>query len=374
MFENLVGIEVNVICLLTALLILGTLQKSYQRKLQTRAFCALLLWFIAFCVIDGITHIVDPQNIAAMHVLICLKVITCVFVGYNWFTYTFYATANNSYGIRRWAPLVIAPPLAVSIYAIVVCIKHISDTELLLDPLLWLFLNIVGNVYFIAAVVVSVKRSFRSANPFQKGEYRRLSLAAIIPLIAMFVQYKFIQLNITSPVIILTILYMYLLSLKQQIFTDPATGLNNKHKMTDHIDKVLQNPDPEKRLFFVQIGVDYYEKIRKKFGKKKALLVIEKVAWFLRSQCHGQNAFLARYSADKFAIICEKETLSELEFLCNEIIRNSETGEFQSVIPWKISLNVYWSEYGTEKTQTVDDWLNGVYDNCIKPATETPES
>lgn len=374
MCGNIIGIETDIVCIVVSLLILFTLQMSYQLKIQTRMFRSLLIWFSIFCFTGVLTHILPAGVVVFDRLTVCLKTITCSFIGYYWFTYTYYATGRNSYKLKKWAPIAIAPAIIVVIYGLVDFFTHISDETLYLSPFLWIIITITGSIYFLLAFFIAFKRNSQTTNPFHKCEYRYLSIIALIPLTAMFVQYDILNLNISEPIVILTILHLYIKTLRQQISIDPATGLNNKHKLASYLSQVTQNLEPNKRLFFVQIGIDYYDKIQKKFGLEKTKILMEKIAQFLKKQSLYQGAFLARYDTDKFAIVCEKDSIADLELLCNEIIRNCDNSELQGVLPWKISLNMFWAEYGTEKCQNIGTWLKHVEDNCIKPATSSPIS
>lgn len=374
MFGNIIGIETDIICILISVIMLFSLQVTFLLKTQVRMFRALLIWFSIFCFTGTISHVIPADKLDLIRLVVCLKTITCSFIGYYWFNYTFFASGYSTYSFRRWRPILIAPAIGVGIYGIFDFFNHLHDATLYLSPYFWMVISVIGAAYFLFASLIALRQSTHTTNPFHKAEYSYLSLVALVPIIALIVQFHFSTLDITAPTVILAILHIYIFRLVHQISTDPSTGLNNKYKMAHYLSQITRNQNLSKRLFFIRLTIDYYDKIQKKYGLEKTNAIMEKVAKFLKKQSINQCTFLARFDKDKFAIICEKTAILDMEFMCNEILRNCEKDEIQTLIPWKISFNVYWAEYGTEQTQTIDTWLKHVDEHCIQPPTRIPVS
>ena len=77
----------------------------------------------------------------------------------------------------------------------------------------------------------------------------------------------------------------------------------------------------------------------------------------------GSAVFLTHF-------IVNAEDLSEIETLANRLIATSATSEDLAQGPWPITFSIYWSEFGTPTTKTVDDLIENCTRNCYKPSVD----
>lgn len=363
------AIEINVICIMVLLLIRQSNREAASLLLCARALNRLLDFFIAFATLEIIGKILSPEAVVACRIIECLKVISCLAISAAWFYMVCYAVTSSSYKLQKWAVLILAPIIITSVYAIVVAFMHLHDTGAALNPILWILLNLVSVCYLLGASVVSIRNSLRSKNRFLRRHYNLLAFVVIIPLAGMALQGRFMDMPITSPALMLSILFIYLSDLKENNSIDLATGLNSTSKFASYLNRITQTLSPSKRLFLIQIKIDGLTSMRKAHGKHAPDIAIRQMSQFLRAQCKDKNLFLARYSVDTFAVIYECSNFSEVEVLCNGIIRESTQNSQLSQIPWPLSFSIYWSEYGTKSTQNIDSFLDHAKENCFKPPT-----
>lgn len=365
----LFAIEVDVICIMVLLLIRQGNREAASLLLCARALNRLIDFFIAFATFEIAGKILSPEFVVACRIIECLKVISCLAISAAWFYMVCYAVTSSSYKLQKWAILILAPIFITGVYAIIVAIMHLHDTGTALNPVLWILLNLVSIGYLLGASVVAFRNSFKCKNRFLRKHYNQLAIIVLVPLAGMALQTQFMEMPITSPALMLTLLFIYLSDLKENSSTDLITGLNSTSKFAVYLSRITQTLDASKRLFLIQIHIDNLAMMRKEHGKHAPDMAVKQMAQFLRSLCKDKNLFLARYGKETFAIVYECSNFSEIEALCNGIVRQSTQSRQLGQIPWPLSFSIYWSEYGTKSTQNIDSFLDNAKENCFKPPT-----
>lgn len=370
---SLAAIQVNTICIFMLALILATFHRNGQLKLQTRAFKMVLGWFILFSVLDIIAHLIPPTATDAALLLIFAKVFTCSFVGLSWLMYIYFVTESNSYKLRKWAPLVASPLIIVNLYAIIYVIKNFGTGQVPLNDGLWITFIVVTIGYILAASWIAIGRAKKCRNRFMRRSYYYQAFVMFIPMAALGVQSHFMDIVISAPVMVFVMLHLYIRSLQDQISTDPITGLNNKQRLITHLETIIQKNGSDRRIFLIQLEIDNLREISKDFGKATYERVVEFAGGFLKEQCKGLDVFLSRVNKGTFVMVAEKEEFAEIEALCRDIIGNSKKSKIQGLIPWKITFNIYWSEYGAESVNSIDDLFSDLKNHCINPPAPLPK-
>lgn len=363
---NIAATETSILCVAILLLIRLTFNRDFLQKPQTTLFKLVIYAFIAFSIVDA-SSILATKETSVQRFINFFKLISCTFVGFSWFLFVHSVTEHSFYQLRKWFPLILTPLFTVAIVSAIDLIKHFDESEIQLNSAVWIIFNVAMLAYIVSASVIAYAKARKSKNKFIRWQYRYLATIMFIPIIAMGIQAQFINILITPPVFALTILHLYINSIRRQITVDPVTGVNNIHKLAEYLTKLTSKSNPGRRLFYLQIKLDNIRQITKKFGQEKYTEVLCAFARFLQKQSHEKKLFLARSGHDSFAMICECENQSEIETLGNSLAHNSTRDEMQSLLPWEISFSIYWSEYGTEETPTIDSLLNNKTSNCLKP-------
>ncbi len=367
MITNMAAIQVNIMCIVVLVLILATLHHGNQAKMQTKAFKMVLGWFIVFSALDIVAHCIPPSATDAALILIFGKIFTCSFVGFCWFLYIYFVTEYNSYKLRKWAPLVITPIVAIIVYALVNTITQFGTGEVLMNNGLWISFNVISVGYIVTASCIALKRARKCRNKFVRRTYNYLAFIMFIPVTALGIQSMFLDIVISAPVMVFVMLFLYIKSLQGLITTDPISGLNNKYQLAKHLDSITQKNGSNKRVFLIQLEINNYCDIVKEFSKSTGEQLVENVGDFFREISRGQDIFLSRIEKGIFALVAEKKEFAEVEVLCKDIVSSCKTSKIQGLVPWKISFSIYWSEYGTESVKSIDDMFVDLKNHCICP-------
>ena len=333
------------------------------------AFRRLVDFSILFCILNSTGQCIPTANIPVIKIINCLKIITCICMGCSWFLAVFFTTSVSAYNLRKWFTPIILPSIIVSVIAIVDTFSNISVEPLEMKPLVWVLLNILTILYIISASLICLNKARKCSNRYFRQKLYLIGFIMALPLLSLILQAKYYHMPITSPAFVIVTLCIFCFYKERRITTNSVTGLNNANKLASYLSNITQNQNPAKRLFFVKIEIDNFGDMRKKYGKKSTIDALQKMATFLRQQCLDRGLFIAHLNKSAFAIVTECTSLSELETLMNRLIAASEADTELAQGPWPITFSIYWSEFGTPTTKTVDELIDSCAENCYKPKT-----
>ena len=362
-------VEIDIISILVLLMVHYNNRQLALMHRSFHSFQRLVDFSILFCVLNTIGRLIPPANIPAIRIVNCLKIISCISMGCSWFLTIFHAVSGTSSNQKKWLTLIIIPSVLVSVYAVVETLIHLSDGSTEIHPLVWVFLNILSILYIVASGILSTTNARRTKNRFRRHTLYVQSFAMLLPLFSLVVQAKYMEMPITSPAFVVTILFLHFQEMSQRISVDAVTGLNNTSKLSLYLERITQSQNPGKRLFFVDVEVDHFRDMVRKMGKESGLIALRKMAAFLRQQCSSRGIFLARYGKNSFAVVCECDDYSDVEAFANKLTKEGKNNSDLAQGPWPITFSIYCAEFGTLETKTIDAMLDYARGNCIKPPT-----
>ena len=360
-------LEIDIISVAVLLIVRFGISEYAIQDRAISAFRRLVDFSILFCILNSTGQCIPTANIPVIKIINCLKIITCICMGCSWFLAVFFTTSVSAYNLRKWFTPIILPSIIVSVIAIVDTFSNISVEPLEMKPLVWVLLNVLTILYIVSASLICLAKARKCTNRFIRQKLYFITFVMALPLLSLILQAKFYEMPITSPSFVVVILFIFYFYKERRITSNSVTGLNNANKLASYLDSITQNQNPAKRLFFVKIEIDNFGAMRKKHGKAAAMEALQKMASFLRRQCINRGSFIAHLNKSAFAIVTECSSLSELETLLNRLIATSATGAELAQGPWSITFSIYWSEFGTPTTKTVDELIDGCANNCYKP-------
>lgn len=361
---NAYAIQIHIICVLILFFIHFTYQSNSEFLAQSRLFKSLVRNQIILAFVN-IAYCFVPENTEIIPSIVdVVKVMLLVRTALLWFLFIYHKTENNGYALRKWAPLIAAPMILVLVYAVIDFVNHYESSAV--NPALWAIAAVAGIVYMLAGSSIAFSKSKKCRNIFNYYTYRYLAIIVIFPIIGCFIQFMDLRNSLLEPILTLTILHIYIMSLKQFIPYDLQTGINNDHKLMSYLEEITQKVDANKRLFFIQVGVNNFAQMKKEKGINNAAMVLKDAAKFLQKYCSNTSAFLARNGKDSFAIVLQVENIIEIEKFCTDLLRECENDRLQKRSTTPITLNIYWSEYGTEKVKTLRELVNPANFSCFK--------
>ena len=382
-------IEINVICIAVLLITLLQFKDSILRHLEERILGFTIIDTIIYIVLSTITKMLysihvqsdlyaSNQKICVVYaVMYALSLSSSLLLAQLWFSFIFLRIHKSVYSYKHLFPLFSTP----SIIGIFICIgisiygfTNDCHTTSLQFKRLMPFLIGLNFLYVFATMFLGIQHAITQKNSTNKKEAFYLSFVALVPSCTCIIQYFVPDIPLTDPIFALTLLHVYVTLLKFRITSDPLTNVNNKIRLTDYLQFITQHQDPSKRLFLLVLDVDYFKAIVRNFGYEMSDRVLVDLSSFLKRQCRGQNTFLARTGESQFAIVMERDEVSEIEAFCQKLVRECNRDSMQTdMTTWKISFSLHYAEISNISTSNISKIFAEAKKNCYKPETPAPK-
>jgi len=382
-------IEINVICIAVLLITLLQFKDSILRHLEERILGFTIIDTIIYIVLSTITKMLysihvqsdlyaSNQKICVVYaVMYALSLSASLLLAQLWFSFIFLRIHKSVYSYKHLFPLFSTP----SIIGIFICIgisiygfTNDCHTTSLQFKRLMPFLIGLNFLYVFATMFLGIQHAITQKNSTNKKEAFYLSFVALVPSSTCIIQYFVPDIPLTDPIFALTLLHVYVTLLKFRITSDPLTNVNNKIRLTDYLQFITQHQDPSKRLFLLVLDVDYFKAIVRNFGYEMSDRVLVDLSSFLKRQCRGQNTFLARTGESQFAIVMERDEVSEIEAFCQKLVRECDRDSMQTdMTTWKISFSLHYAEISNISTSNISKIFAEAKKNCYKPETPAPK-
>lgn len=380
--------EISAICLLILIIILCRFGISAHRLAEERALRFVIVSLVAVVFTSALTkslyseHLLNDALETGNHIIchfytisMALYMTVGLLLSYTWFSYIFLKASKSAYTFKRLSfifaiPLIIGTLINLGLIVFSI-INDCTSSDLVFSKALPL-IDGLGILYVLGTLFFGFRNAFTQKTTHQRREGVYLATITLIPTAAVFLQKIFPNVLIIAPVFTLTMLHIYISILRIRITADPLTGVNNKTRLIEYLQHIMQQQNPSKRLFYMVIEIDYFKEIIKEFGYDSADRVLIDVAMFLKNQCRDQMAFLSRTGKNQFSITIEHDGIPELESFCQRLVRECEKAPMQKDIRWKISFSIYFSEFGTNNAKDISSFLASAKSNCYKAPTITP--
>lgn len=382
-------VEINIICIAVLLITLLQFRESVLRHLEERILGFTIIDTIIYIVLNTATKMLysvhiesslysnNPKIGVVYSLMHALSLISSLLLAQLWFSFIFLRIRKSIYTYKHLFPLFSTP----SIIGILICIgisvygfTNDSHATALQFKRLLPFLITLNFIYIIATMVIGIQYAITQKNTSNRKEAIYLSLIAFIPSSTCIIQYFIPEIPLIDPIFSLTLLHVYVTLLKYRITSDPLTGVNNRIRLIDYLQYISQHQDPSKRLFILVMEVDYFKDIVRKFGYETSDRVIADISSFFKRQCREQKAFLAKTGESQFAIVMERDEVSEIESFCQKLIRECERDSMQTDMnSWKISFNLHYAEISNISSSNISRIFAEARKNCYKPETPAPK-
>ena len=161
---------------------------------------------------------------------------------------------------------------------------------------------VIPLIYVVASTARSFLRAFRKENFAVRKQY----LAAPIFCFGCAIM----------------MLYVYIISLNDQVSIDELTRLNNRTQLKKYVagESSKQNTDSSTR-YILMIDLNKFKQINDQYGHVEGDMALRRTADALKMAC-GDNTlktFIARYGGDEFIIITKTDNEELVKELCNTI-------------------------------------------------------
>lgn len=211
--------------------------------------------------------------------------------------------------------------------------------------------SVISFVYLAAAAMIDLVMLRRMHTKTEKYQCVSMASFMLIPIAALFIQYKFFGTSLLWIGVALSLLMVFVSVQNHQISVDGLTGLNNRYKFDQYMSKICTEQGKNDKYSLLMIDIDKFKLINDNFGHTTGDRALICVAEILKKSCCNTDAFAARYGGDEFAVVCSCEMSANI---MEKIENETENFNRKGSEPFTISLSIGETDFcggGSEEVQ-----------------------
>ena len=322
-------IEANIVCIVIFGMMLLRELHTVGRQAKQIAFLNLLVSHILYFISDIAWVLVVggiiPNTRLSSSIVNVANAVFLVYICSFWFIYVELSQGEAYIAVKKWRIMVLIPAIISS--SVTICLFVFAPSLMLKEN------NEVTDIYNVAFllvpdsyVVVSAVRAFiralRKENYAVRTQYL---VCAVYPILITIFGLLQTVMN-GAPVFCfgcaVMMLYVYILSLNDQVSLDELTRLNNRTQLKKYIAGEAAKQIGEKQERYVlMIDLNKFKMINDHYGHIEGDYALKRAADALKSACADNvyKTFIARYGGDEFIIVAKTDSEELIKKLCADI-------------------------------------------------------
>jgi len=342
--------EINVIGIVILLLLLHNTSRSGLKDspLDQRIFNSIMATNILIFLLDTGMWMLDGQPSvaawAANTVVTTLYYISNPFICFIWLLYVDYKIYESRAALRRRALFYSAPLLLTTILSL---ISPFTGWYFVIDAQnrytrgpYFFIMAAVSFVYLLLASCICLYDFFKNGWEKDKSINLLLAVLTLLNILSAMVQTLFFGVSIIWICTMLGCVSIYINLQNREISTDYLTGLYNRRRLDQYLQRRLHAPRGDRLFFSILLDLDEFKSINDNLGHHIGDETLVQVALILHRACKGHDDFIARMGGDEFIIVGERATVQEIEALMVNIdgLTNQHNLEEKADYPLLISM------------------------------------
>lgn len=219
-----------------------------------------------------------------------------------WIIYAHYIIFVDKKKVKELIPSLIAVNL-LNLFMVILSqfsgwYYHIDQNNIYHRGPLYLFaVSITFALLIVSFFVIASNRKI-----IEKRLFFPLLFFSVPPFISILLQTRFYGITLILPSVVISLLIVFLNIQNHSMSTDYLTGLYNRKKIEQFLNKMIKESSPQRTFSGVMIDLDNFKKINDSFGHDAGDDALE-LAGKLLKECIRENDLLARYGGDEFFIV-----------------------------------------------------------------------
>ena len=364
MYEMLY-VEINVICASILLYILLRLRNNMDQQTENRAFRKVVTATLLILVIDSCWIFVEGKpgkNYRYLNYFLNMwYLFQTGIIGYTWFDYVEIKLKKRS-EIGKIGSIVMKLPLiALGLLTLSTpwsgLLFYVDQSNIYRRGDWILVQMLISLGYLLAATGHVILCMMNEKSKQWRREQASLCLFAVPTTMGCILGMFLYGVPIYWPFSTLTLLMVFTNFQSYQISTDGLTRLNNRRNFDDYLTRLSSEVHHSEHIFLFLMDINSFKKINDTYGHLEGDLALQETASILQKICQNQNAFLARYGGDEFAIIYQckdkiqavklKQRIQEACMERNQNVKNR----------YAITMSIGYAEYGLWDANSIQELI-----------------
>lgn len=336
---------------------------SFSRMpLDQQIFSGVMLVNVLIFVFDTGMWLTD--GVAAQGMRILDYIMTTLYylcnpiISYLWLLYTHFRIHESKADLLRRArfyavPLVISSVLTLASPAAGWFFVIDEENRYIRGPLFLVMAGICG-VYLLLSVGMAFWDALKNGWERNRSVVKPLIMFPLVTIAAAVVQIRFFGISVIWVCTMLACTSIYINIQNTEVSTDHLTGLNNRRRLDQFLQRRIQMKRGSGLLFVVILDLDEFKKINDTCGHNKGDEILVCTAELLRRSCSGED-FIARLGGDEFVIVGERSSIAEIERFTRQISANAADYNRNNPSQYPLGLSMGYSVL--RKTDTADSLI-----------------
>lgn len=294
------------VCLVIALEIFGRIQRNIGRTEENRAFRRIIITYIVY-ILDDLLWIItytNPKLFVLSKILEYIETGILTIFTFSWFQFAEYYIDGfpvKNGCIRRifYIPLIIA--CSNSLF-FCMNVAGLAGNTVIPSQYLYGVNSSADFFYMIFAFVhtlVSLKREERKT---RKQRYRVILECIIYPAIGAFVSLYIFYVPFIIMGILPSTIKILIEMQNAHIYTDALTGINNRYRVNEYLEKEWGNISEAKPIYMYLIDINKFKRINDQFGHVVGDRALVAVADTLKKVA-SEGIIIGRFGGDEFILV-----------------------------------------------------------------------
>ena len=305
---SFVYLIVNIICVLSAVVIMARLGSNIGSETENKIFRNMLYSYMAFllCEILWVLSVSNRLPLGAFaHGLI--KIIGTAFIPimvYSWFQYAETRFGNPVAHTARFKLLTAIPliiMLLIYISSVVTgAVARVDESGAVVPGPALAISGRIDNLYGVAVVIHAIILWRKDKEGFRKKEYAAHILFIVICTVGGITDAAVSDTPVMPMAIMLSFNLLFIILQESKIFNDSLTGLNNRRLADRFISSAIKESSQDSPLGIFMMDIDDFKNINDVYGHLEGDRALIGVSEALRKAISRHHGFLARWGGDEF--------------------------------------------------------------------------
>ena len=322
-------IEANIVCIIIFLMMLMREMGAVGRQAKQMVFINITICHMLYFLSDTawvlvLADIIPKTFFSAAVVNILNAILLSAMTGF-WFVYV--ELSQGEKYILEFKHRIYVLTLAMLETAIILVLfiffpSTMVDAECNMTTAYYVVFISIPAVYIIISSVRAFIRAFRKENYAVRLQYIVNGVYPVMLTIAGITQVAWLNAPIFCFGSTIMMLYVYIISLNDQVSIDELTRLNNRTQLKKYIVGESSRANADKTVYYIlMIDLNKFKLINDQYGHVEGDRALIRTAEALKLACSENpvKTFIARYGGDEFIIVAKTDNEEKIKALCAEI-------------------------------------------------------
>lgn len=207
-----------------------------------------------------------------------------------------------------------------------------------------MFASSIGYLYDVVVCVYAIFCAVREKQRERRKLCLVIGLFIVFPMAAGGVQLIVTGTPILAPSILTALFLVFVTVESSQIYNDALTGLNNRKRAFDFLERALTAAGSEHAVVVYMADVDSFKQINDRQGHVEGDHALRTIAQALFALASKYDLFVSRYGGDEFLIIDSGRTLTAPDVVTGELDRQLRQLCADNGITYPLTLSIGYTE------------------------------